>query len=280
MDPSISVIVTHRDRPDVVWEALESVRKQTLRPAEIILVDDCSSRANRRKLDELSSFATILDTPANLGSGGARNFGALAANGEWLCFLDDDDVYLPDKLERQVRYIQSHASVEALGGALTRVSSDGRHEHWGGTHTGKLRLGEALCYTASMSQALMIRRSFFLDLGGFSPVRRCMDDREFGIRLVASGREVHFLGEPLFVYRCDERKLHEKWRKMLVGELTTLKLHEDLLRREFGPFGHTRMRAGCYKKYGLRRGSAIGRSLWAVGSILEAIFGQQHAKYD
>lgn len=280
MKPSISVIVTHHDRPDVIGEALESVREQTLKPSEIILVDDCSTRENREKLNHFSSFATILDTTTNMGAGGARNFGAEFAKGEWLCFLDDDDLYLPDKLERQVRYIASHASVEALGGGLVMESPDGGREYWGARETGKILLADALIYTASMSQALMIKRCLFRDLGGFSKVRRCMDDREFGVRLVASGREVHFLSDPLFIYRIDKPKRYGKWKRMLNGELTTLQMHDDLVRREFGRFGPVRMRARCYKKYGLRKGSALGRSLWAFGSILETVFGRQVGKYD
>jgi glycosyltransferase involved in cell wall biosynthesis len=279
MHPSISVIVTHHDRPDVIGDAMESVLKQTLTPSEIILVDDCSTPENRAKLNEFTTFANIVDTPANLGSGGSRNFGAIFAKSEWLCFLDDDDLYLPDKLERQVRYLATHPSVEALGGALIMESPEGEREHWGANDTGKIRLADALNYTASMSQALMIKRDFFRDLGGFSPVRRCMDDREFGIRLVASGREVHFLGEPLFLYRIDNRFKRFKWKQMLDGELTALKMHDDLVRRELGRLGPVRLRARCYKKYGLRRGGAVGRSVWAFGSILEAIFGRQAAKH-
>ena len=59
-----------------------------------------------------------------------------------------------------------------------------------------------------------------------------------------------------------------------------LKIHDQLVQREFGRFGPLRMRARTYKKYGLRRGRALGRSLWALGSILEAIFGRQIGKYD
>jgi glycosyltransferase involved in cell wall biosynthesis len=279
MNASISVIVTHHDRPDVISDAMESVLKQTLRPLEIILVDDCSTPENRAKLNEFAGLATIVDTPANLGSGGSRNFGARFANGDWLCFLDDDDLYMPDKLERQVRYLEMHPSVEALGGALIMESADGAREHWGATDTGKIRLADALNYTASMSQALMIKRDLFRDLGGFTPVRHCMDDREFGIRLVASGREVHFLGEPLFLYRIDTRFKRFKWKQMLSGELTALKMHGELVRHEFGRLGPVRLRARCYKKYGLRRGGAVGRSVWAFGSILEAIFGREAGKY-
>ncbi len=60
-------------------------------------------------------------------------------------FLDDDDLsYLPDKLERQIRYLKSNPTVDALGGALIMVRSDGRQAIWGGTYTGRLALSDAL----------------------------------------------------------------------------------------------------------------------------------------
>ena len=280
MPPSISVIVTHHNRPDLVRKALESVWAQTVKPTEVILIDDSSTPENRENLNSLSAFATILDTPADVGPGAARNYGARAAKGEWLCFLDDDDLYLPDKLERQIRYLKSNPTVDALGGGLIMVRSDGRQAIWGGTYTGRLALSDALYYTASMAQALMIKRDVFLELCGFSSVRTCMDDREFGIRLVASGREVHFLGEPLFVYHVGGWKQHSYWRRMFTAELTTLRMHKHLLRREFGRFGHIRMRARCFRRYGLQRGRLSGRALWAFGRALETIFGRQIGKFD
>ena len=193
---SVTVVVPHYNRPDFVRDALLSIHNQTVRPTEVLLVDDNSSPENRAKLSELSSLATIITTPKNLGLAGARNFGAQNAKSEWLAFLDDDDLFVPDKHERQIRYLEAHPSVKALGGGLTMVTPDGRREYWGGTPTRQLTLAHALCYTASMAQALMIRRDVFLELGGFDGRLRYLEDLEFGIRLLASGHEAHFLAEP------------------------------------------------------------------------------------
>lgn len=281
MTNSISVIVTHHNRPGVVREALESVRGQTLKPVEIIVVDDASRPGNRKKLDQFANFARVIVTPGNLGLAGARNFGAAAARGEWLCFLDDDDLYLPDKLERQVRYLDAHPAAEALGGALTMTTPDGRREHWGGKYTRRIAIAEALQFTASMAQALMIRRKLFYELGGFNPALRYLEDYEFGIRLVASNHEVHFLGEPLFLYRCGGKdQLSRRWSKMFAAEVRVLRMHRGLVRREFGPLGPIRMYARCFKKCGLRKGRLIGRSSWVLGCFLEGVFGRQLGQYD
>lgn len=158
---SVTVVVPHYNRPERVREALLSIHAQTVKPSEIILVDDNSSPENRAKLEELSSLATIISTPRNLGPVVARNLGAQKAKGEWLAFLDDDDCFLPDKQERQIRYLEAHPQVKALGGGLTMVSAEGREEYWGGKPTRQMTLAYALRFTATMSQALMIRRDLF-----------------------------------------------------------------------------------------------------------------------
>ncbi len=273
---SITVIVPHYNRPDLAREALLSIHAQTVKPAEILLVDDNSNPENRDKLEGLSSLATIITTPRNVGLAGARNFGAENAKGEWLAFLDDDDCFMPDKQERQVRYLEAHPQVKALGGGLTMRTPEGREEYWGGKPTRRLNLAHALCYTASMAQALMIRRDVFLELGGFDSRLRHLEDLEFGIRLLASVHETHFLAEPLFIYHRGggRQQLSFEWRKMFRAEMRILDIHAALARQEFGPLGAIRLKARCCKKHGLWKGQLEGRSVWAWGCVLETLLGR------
>lgn len=273
---SVSVIIPHYNRPDFVRAALMSIHGQTVKPAEILLIDDGSSPENQEKLKDLSDLATIVISPRNMGVSKARNFGAQIAKGEWLAFLDDDDSWVPDKQERQMRYLEAHPEVSALGGGATIRMSDGQEEYWGEKPTYRITLAHALCHTASMSPSLLIRRDLFLELGGFNSSLHHMEDYEFGIRLLASGHETHFLGEPLFVYnRGGRQQASVQWPRMFKGEMKVLDMHASLARKEFGPLGLIRLKARCCKRYGLRMGKLAGRSIWAWGCTLEAIFGRR-----
>jgi GT2 family glycosyltransferase len=272
---SVTVIVSHHNRPDLVYKALLSIRDQSVKATEVLLVDDSSSPENREKIEQFSDLATILSTPGKAGPAGARNLGAQRASSEWLTFLDDDDLYLPHKLERQIRYLEANPQVKAVGGGSRMVTPDGVEEIWGGNRPDHpLTLANALCYTASMPQGLMIRRDVFLALGGFDPRLVPLEDFEFGIRLLASGTETHFIGEPLFIYHHGGRQqLTSRWRNVFRAEMKTLRMHAGLARQEFGRFGLIRLQARCCKKHGLWRGGIVGRSVWAVGCITEALLG-------
>jgi GT2 family glycosyltransferase len=273
---SVSVVVPHYNRPDLVPAAIRSILNQSVKPSQILLIDDCSTSENREKLKPLSSFATIMTTPRNLGLAGARQFGAQCAKSEWIAFLDDDDTWLPDKLERQIRYLETHPNVVALGGGTTVRTPDGQEEYWGEKLTYRVNLAHALLHTASLVPALLIRRDVLLKIGGFDESLRYLEDYDFGIRLIASGYETHFLGESLFIYnRGGRTQASFQHTRMFQAEIRILEKHADLVRKEFGAFGPVFLKARCCKKYGLRIGGVKGRLIWGWGSVLEAAIGQR-----
>jgi GT2 family glycosyltransferase len=278
---SVAVVVPHFNRPDLVRGALLSIHAQTIKPAEIFLVDDGSSPENQDRLRAYSDLATIINSPRNAGISATRNLGAHHATAEWLAFLDDDDAWFPDKQERQIRYLEAHPQVKALGGGTTVRTAAGHEEYWGEKDTYQVTLAHALCFTASMTPSLLIRRDVFLKLGGFDTSLSHMEDYEFGIRLLASGCETHFLGEPLFIYnRGGRHQASVQWTRMYRGEMAVLNMHAALARKEFGPIGLIRLKARCRRKYGLKIGRWAGRSLWAWGCAQQAIFGRKLAGVD
>src|ERR1700758_5627858 len=95
----ISVVIPYYNREQYIDETVQSVLAQTLMPLEIIIVNDCSRESSRRHLDRYADVCRILDLPTNVGLAGARNAGMRAARGKFIALLDDDDIWLPHKLE-------------------------------------------------------------------------------------------------------------------------------------------------------------------------------------
>ncbi len=98
---TVSVIIPVFNVPDIVERAIDSVMRQTQKPLEIIIIDDCSTDNTVAAIEKLKNpLVRIVSTPKNVGCGPARNVGFKVAKGEWLALLDADDAWLPERLER------------------------------------------------------------------------------------------------------------------------------------------------------------------------------------
>ena len=110
----ISVIIPVHNRKDLLPRAINSVLNQTFKDFELIVVDD-GSTDGVEKLDLLSSGKIkFLRLPINSGVAIARNCGVDISEGEWVAFLDSDDVWMPRKLEKQVKWIEMNPGIRIL----------------------------------------------------------------------------------------------------------------------------------------------------------------------
>ena len=106
----ISVIIPTYNRKHTLERAIKSVLSQTFNVAEIIVVNDGSNDGTEQWLKNKFPAITLLSQP-NIGVSGARNAGIRAAKEQWVAFLDSDDEWLSDKLERQCSALQKEPEV-------------------------------------------------------------------------------------------------------------------------------------------------------------------------
>ena len=116
----VSVVIPTLNRPTLLLRAIDSVLRQTHQKTEVIVVVD------RPDQDTISAVRSVSDprikvfvSPHRLTAAGARNAGVDHATGEWIAFLDDDDEWLPNKLERQIAFVSG--PTPALVSCLSRV---------------------------------------------------------------------------------------------------------------------------------------------------------------
>lgn len=113
-------------------ESVHSALGQTVQNVEVLLIDDCSpdeSSQVARRLAEEDSRVRCLYHQENLGSAAARNTGVQAAKGEWVAFLDADDIWLPDKLEKQLKVLENTGKVLCCTGAVFFREDGSRGDH-------------------------------------------------------------------------------------------------------------------------------------------------------
>ncbi len=109
--PLVSVIIPTCNRADLIGRAIQSGLDQTYRNIEIIIVDDASNDNTEEIVTKFRNKEVVyIRHDCNKGGGAARNTGIKASNGQFIAFLDDDDEWLNDKLEKQVNTIKTLSS--------------------------------------------------------------------------------------------------------------------------------------------------------------------------
>jgi glycosyltransferase involved in cell wall biosynthesis len=201
----ISVIIPYYNREQYIDETVQSVLAQTLKPIEIIIVNDRSHESARRYLDRYTDTCRILDLPENVGLAAARNAGMRAARGKFIALLDDDDIWLPHKLEIQRRYMQQHPECFLVHSAAWAFFSNKPDQLWVWCEPGSMPLAKSLTdkYWACPS-TMFFRTKQAWDIGGFDPAFRQCEDRDFLIRVCAAGLKVQSIAEPLIRLRRED----------------------------------------------------------------------------
>ena len=112
----MSAVISTRSRPHLLTRALASVAAQTYADLEVVVVVDGPDPETEAVLRTWRDRPlTVVVNERSLGGGAARNVGVEAAKGTWIAFLDDDDEWLPNKLERQLRDLAAHAEDRVVG---------------------------------------------------------------------------------------------------------------------------------------------------------------------
>jgi glycosyltransferase involved in cell wall biosynthesis len=122
--PETSVIIPFHDRLDWTCQAIASVTGQTYQDFEIIVVDDGSAEDNRASIEKLDARIRFIRQEQH-GAGAARNTGIKAAVGEFIAFLDSDDLFLPEKLEIQIGILHDHPDLLLVHSSYIRVDETG-----------------------------------------------------------------------------------------------------------------------------------------------------------
>lgn len=191
--PSCSVIITTCDRPDDLHRSIASVVGQTVRPQELIVVDDCSSRPNDSAVAEhLGSGLKIHyhRLAQRSGASSARNAGASLARGEILMFLDDDDVWEPRKVETQLSLFATHPEAAAVYTGMLAVDdmNGGKVLHASRDHlSGKTWPQILFRNFVGPTSAVAMRAQLFHDVGGFDEQLLALQDYDLWLRLSMAG---------------------------------------------------------------------------------------------
>jgi teichuronic acid biosynthesis glycosyltransferase TuaG len=128
MHPDVSIVMPAFNAEEFLLAAVQSVWRQTHSSWELIVVDDASTDATRKLAEQFSRFDTrikLIDGLGKIGVAAARNAAIDSARGDWIAFLDSDDIWHPAKLEKQLMFLANTGSPITFGDYV-RITSSGR----------------------------------------------------------------------------------------------------------------------------------------------------------
>ncbi len=203
--PLVSVIIPTYNRREFLLEAIESLRRQDWPELEIIVIDDGSTDDTPAALAALDEPRLRYQRQTNAGRSAARNRGLDLAEGELICFLDDDDLFLPGKVTAQAQALLDNPEVDIVGSGWRGVDHRGESVDvacpWVYCEEPTLlNLLQKGC--ASTPSSITVRRDALHRHNlYFDPLLHYAEDTDFLLRLLARGCRMAWVPSVLTAYR-------------------------------------------------------------------------------
>lgn len=198
--PLVSVIIPTYNRGWIIKEAVESVLAQDYKPFELIVVDDGSTDHTIDMLGYYDNKIRLVQQ-VNQGVSAARNTGIVEASGHLIAFLDSDDLWLPQKLSRQVNFFHRHPDAmicqteEIWMRNHVRVNPKKRHKKPSG-----MIFEPSLSLCLVSPSAVMIKPTLFAEVGGFDETLPACEDYDLWLR-VSCRYPIYLVDMPLIIKR-------------------------------------------------------------------------------
>jgi glycosyltransferase involved in cell wall biosynthesis len=204
MSPLISVIIPTYNREKLVGEAIASILTQRLQDFEILVIDDGSTDSTLKVLSQLRYPIKVLKSNRN-GPAKARNIGIQEARGDYIAFLDSDDLWEPNKLQRQLTYLRRFKHIPFV---YTNVRFREKNQIKRKTLFDDvvplrkhllpaLVSGDAIC-----TSTVMIKKQIFDEVGLFDERLKIHEDQDLWNR-ISSRYTLGHINEPLCIMRLD-----------------------------------------------------------------------------
>lgn len=231
--PRVSVIIPTYNCGAYLGRAIDSVCAQTYTDCEILVVDDGSTDDTKDVVLPYGQRVTYL-YQQNQGVSAARNHAIAKASGELLAYLDADDMWYPEKLERQVAFLDAHQECGMVHSEMSVINEQDEILHGRFYEETKRSVPQGYCLQQLLTRChiqpltVVERRSTFDRVGGFDERLLVAEDYLHWIMIAAEGQALGYLAEPLGKYRWRAGSLIGNQPRLLEGyaRICDMLLHE------------------------------------------------------
>lgn len=215
--PKVSILIPAYNAMEYLPATINSVLSQTYRNFEVVVVNDGSTDNVEAWINSLPDRRVRLVSQPNQGLASARNTGLNHAKGDYIAFIDADDIWLPNKLERQVHLLDTQPEIGLVYTWIALIDGAGKPQ-------GKLRKNYAkgdvwvpltTHNIVECGSVALVRRECFDKVGLFdeSLPLSCSEDWDMWLR-IAAHYSFGLVAKPLVQYRCHANNLSSRWQAM------------------------------------------------------------------
>lgn len=243
--PKVTVILPVFNSEKYLCDSVNSILAQTYRDIELLIHDDGSSDRSLKLLQDIASQdpRVQLTSGANRGITPTLNYLLSRANGQYIARMDADDISLPERIERQVEFLDAHPEIDVVGCFVTLIDPKGRsiatfeqptiHEDIDAAHL----MGKVVINHPSA----MYRKSAIMRIGGYNEEYVFAQDIDLWLRMAEFGK-LSNIPVPLLLYRLHFASIGAAKRSVQVGS-------------------HARALTDAYERRGIDRPPDLGASL-------------------
>lgn len=198
----VSVIIPVYNSEKYLKQCLDSVLSQTYKNLEIICIDDCSTDKSVKIIKSINdSRIKLIKLKTNSGAGVCRNKGIDVATGDYICFLDSDDYWYLDKIEKQINFIENKAFIYS------------KYLYLNGNNTHVARVPKILTYkgllknSAIFTSTVMLNMNYLDKKDIYMPNIRMGQDYGAWYKVIKKVKVAYGMQDVLSIYRVGEKSL-------------------------------------------------------------------------
>lgn len=267
--PEVSVVIPYYEAPKSLSSALRSIESQTYDNLTCVVVDDGSDVSAKPIIDEFQNVE-LVEHEENRGAAAARNSGISHSEGEYIAFLDVDDVWTKNKIERQISTFQNTTiDVGLVYSGFRQVLAGGTELEHLPKHRGDIYKKELEKDRVHPTSTVMVKSEALKKVGGFNESLPARQDYELWIRITEK-YPVNFVNDILVVKRESAQNISSDFESRMIGNMRVF----DIVKRHVGKseFGIlTKARIYSYHYYLIGRDyDLFGRRWKALRYLLKS----------
>ncbi len=207
----ISVLMPVYNAEKYLKNAIDSILSQTNSDFEFIIIDDCSSDSSVSIIESYSDKRIVfLKNEQNSGVAVTLNRGLAVCQGEYVARMDSDDISRPERLEKQLQFLEKHPDVAVVTCGVRTFCGEHTISDGGWTSIEPEKIKKDLFFSCALAHpTVMMRKEVINSLGGYVPEYNGLEDYELWCRVIEK-HKIASIGEVLFEYRVHEGQVSKK----------------------------------------------------------------------